>query len=333
MNTSLGHIFDSPVEPDSGSALPNVINQQHEPATFVSVIVPVYNDHQGLRRCLAQLEQQTYPRDRFEVIVVDNDSDPGTEIQGVVAQFAQAHYVYEAVPGSYAARNRGIQVARGEAIAFTDADCVPEPDWIAQGLAVLRSHPHCGLVAGKIEVRVDGTKRSNAVQLYESLTALTQKKFVEQDHYGATANVLTWRHVIEAVGCFDQTLKSSGDVEWGQRVYGAGYQQVYAPQARVSHPARASFAQLRQQAIRHAGGFYDLQQKRCGSSLEKNLAFLKLLLFHLMPPLFFAWRALLNSQFMNLGQKLKVIWVMCFVRCTIVRELFRLRLGGISFRG
>ncbi|NJR70570.1 MAG: glycosyltransferase family 2 protein [Synechococcales cyanobacterium CRU_2_2] len=127
MNTSLGHIFDSPVEPDSGSALPNAINRQHEPAIFVSVIVPVYNDPQGLRRCLAQLEQQTYPRDRFEVIVVDNDSDPVAEIQGVVAQFAQARYVYEAVPGSYAARNRGIQVARGRRSPLPMPTACPSP--------------------------------------------------------------------------------------------------------------------------------------------------------------------------------------------------------------
>ncbi len=303
---------------------------------FVSVIVPVYNDHRGVRRCLEQLEQQTYGREHFEVIVVDNDSDNAAEIQGVVAQFPQAQYVHEATPGSYAARNRGIQVARGEAIAFTDADCVPDLDWITQGLTMLRSHPHCGLVAGSIEVMVDGTdgeKRRNAVELYESLTALTQQKFVEQDHYGATANVFTWRRVIDAIGPFDQRLKSSGDVEWGQRVHSAGYQQIYAAEARVRHPARASFEQLRQQAIRHAGGFYDLQQKRCGSALERNLAFLKLLLFHLMPPLFFAWQALLNSQFIDLSQKLKVILVLCFVRFTIVRELFRLKLGGVSFRG
>ena len=302
-------------------------------APFVSVIVPVYNDVQGLKRCLAQLAQQTYDPERFEVVVVDNGSDCAEAIEAIVQQYPQAHYTCEATPGSYAARNRGIQVARGEAIAFTDADCVPALDWLTQGIEALVAHPDCGLVAGNIEMVFEGGQQRNAVQLYESITALTQQKFLEQDHYGATANVFTWRRVIDTVGTFDQALKSSGDVEWGQRVYGAGYEQFYAPDARVVHPARASLQQLRRQAIRHAGGFYDLQQKRCGSNLEKNIAFLKLLLFHLMPPVVFAGRALLDAQFISMGQKIKVVLVLCFVRFTIARELFRLRFGGASFRG
>ena len=109
------------------------------------------------------------------------------------------------MPGSYAARNRGIEVAEGEVLAFTDADCVPAADWIEAGVAALRSQPNCGLAAGAIEVVMGNPQ--HPVELFESVMALSQQKFVAQDHYGATANVFTWATVFEQVGRFNPSAK------------------------------------------------------------------------------------------------------------------------------
>jgi len=95
---------------------------------FVSVIIPVYNDPERLKTCLQALEEQTYPQSSYEVIVVDNGSDES--IEPIVTEFNQAKAGYEPHPGSYAARNKGLSLARGEVIAFTDADCIPALDWI-----------------------------------------------------------------------------------------------------------------------------------------------------------------------------------------------------------
>src|SRR5262245_46024865 len=111
-------------EPARGSPLP-----------FVSVIIPVYNNPDGLRRCLHALEAQTYPKSRYEIIVVDNGSD--TPPADMVRAFDRVTLLEEAVPSSYAARNRGLAQARGEVIAFTDSDCIPAPDWLAHGVANL----------------------------------------------------------------------------------------------------------------------------------------------------------------------------------------------------
>ncbi|MBO1348747.1 MAG: glycosyltransferase family 2 protein [Hormoscilla sp. GUM202] len=99
---------------------------------LVSVIIPVYNDAEPLRTCLECLENQTYPKESYEVIVVDNASQSDTA--SVVNEFSQAMITYEKKPGSYAARNKGISVAKGEIIAFTDADCIPAADWIEKGV-------------------------------------------------------------------------------------------------------------------------------------------------------------------------------------------------------
>ncbi|NJP21006.1 MAG: glycosyltransferase family 2 protein [Hydrococcus sp. CRU_1_1] len=70
----------------------------------------------------------------------------------VVAQFSQAFVTYESFPSSFAARNQGISLAKGDIIAFTDADCIPAIDWIEKGVKNLLFTFNCGLVAGKIEV-------------------------------------------------------------------------------------------------------------------------------------------------------------------------------------
>lgn len=292
------------------------------------MIVPVYNDAERLSDCLACLSAQTYSP--LEMIVVDNGSDDLAAVERVVAQCPLAKMVCEAMPGSYAARNRGIDAAQGEILAFTDADCEPAIDWVEQGVRVLRSHCDCGLVGGAIEIVMNNP--AHPVELYESVMALNQEKFVTQDHYGATANVFTYFEVVEQVGGFNTALKSSGDVEWGQRVFAAGYAQIYASQAVVSHPARSSFAQLARQASRHAGGFYDLRCRPAASWVEGNWIFLKLLGFHLMPPVMFAWKMTFNPELKQLSQKIKVVMTLAFVRWVTVGTLVRLKLGGESER-
>lgn len=87
---------------------------------FVSVIVPVRNDNVRLEQCLRALESKTYPRDRYEVVVVDNGSTQS--VAPVVASYSHARLMHEGRPGSYAVRNAGLLHARGEVVAFTGLD-------------------------------------------------------------------------------------------------------------------------------------------------------------------------------------------------------------------
>ena len=305
----------------------------HQSHPFVSVIIPVFNDAKRLKICLEALEHQTYPQSLYEVIVVDNSSDAGEDIEGVVAQFEVAIASYESTPGSYAARNKGISLAKGEVIAFTDADCIPAPDWIEKGVKNLLSVPNCGLVAGKIEMFFKNPHQLTTVELYESIMVLTQQQeFLEKHQYGATANVFTFRSVIERVGAFDASLKSSGDMEWGQRVASFGYQQLYADDTCVAHPARYSFRELYQRTLRHAGGHYDLQLKRGDSFWKRNALFVLSLVRDLTPPLMFAFNVFLDSRLKSFDQKVRVSLVMFFIRYVSAWEKLRLKFGGVSVR-
>src|SRR5690606_25863401 len=93
-----------------------------------SVIIPVYRDWYRLQLCLNALSHQSFPRDSFEIIVVNNDP---MDIAPVDFKLPiNAMLLVEAKVGSYAARNAAIAVAQGAVLAFTDSDCIPEQDWL-----------------------------------------------------------------------------------------------------------------------------------------------------------------------------------------------------------
>lgn len=293
---------------------------------FVSVIIPVLNDLERLQICLDALEKQTYPKILYEVIVVDNGSLE--KINDTVCNFSKARMTNEKRPGSYAARNKGISIARGDVIAFTDSDCIPAPDWIEKGVNNLLSVSNCGLVGGNVKVFTKNPYNPTAVELFETVVAFPQKHNVHSKKYGATANAFTLRRVIEKVGVFDDKLKSGGDVEWGQRVFSNGYTLVYADDAFVAHPARYSVNELYIKHCRTVGGDYARVKTKSSYPL---INILNSLVIGLMPPVITVFRICSDEKFKRLKgikQKCKVILVFLFVRYVRVWERVRLLLGG-----
>lgn len=274
---------------------------------FISVIIPVLNDTKRLELCLRALEQQTYPKDLYEVIVVDNGSVENTE--ALVKQFTQAAFTQEFQPGSYAARNQGISLAKGEVIAFTDSDCIPAPNWLESGLQQLVSVPNCGLVGGRIAIFFQNPSHPTAIELYDSINYLQQQKYIETYKYGATANLFTFKQVLAEVGLFNSQLKSGGDREWGNRVAALGYSLVYANDSCVAHPARHSLAQLYQKVSRVKQGYRDLKRIN-NRDANYSLNQLKQDLFSLKPPLRTTIHKVWTDQRLRSNkQKLQVFFV------------------------
>jgi glycosyltransferase involved in cell wall biosynthesis len=306
---------------------------QSASSPFVSVVIPVYNDAARLKICLKALANQTYPQSLYEIVVIDNGSDEVEQVEAVVAQYSNAIATQELKPGSYAARNHGLTLTKGEVIAFTDADCVPAADWLEKGVHHLLTTPNCGQVVGKVEIFFENPDRPTPVELYESVTAFPQERLLQQFRGGATANVFTWRKVIEQVGNFNDRLKSNGDLEWGKRVFLAGYQQVYAADVQVGHPARRSLAQLHKRTVRLAGGLYDLSIRQDASLWERNGNFIRLLLSDLVPPVNFIINTFRNPSLGQFRYKVNVSLVFFFVRYISAWEKTRLRFGGVTNRG
>jgi glycosyltransferase involved in cell wall biosynthesis len=241
---------------------------------FVSVVIPVYNDSDRLGRCLQALCQQTYPVDRYEVIVVDNNNTQ--DIKAVCnmysaqasQRFMNIRYEFEGKQGAYAARNRGVRAAQGEIIAFTDADCLPSPQWILQGVKALQS---VGLVAGHIELTFQ-QNCPNAFEYADSAFHLQQWSYAQQD-YAATGNAFTWRWMFDAVGWFDENLSHLGDRHWGQRVHAAGYGVTYSPYAWVAHPARSTLLDLMRKVRFQARAMNSLKPYTGSALLQQLIPF------------------------------------------------------------
>jgi glycosyltransferase involved in cell wall biosynthesis len=232
----------------------------------VSVIVPVYKGGRTLPRLLDALFAQDYPPSRYEVIVVDNGSTDDTPRILAAPRRRGLVRVYEGAPGSYAARNAGVARAAGTILAFTDADCLPAPDWLTQGTLALEKQS-LDVVAGR--VRQARPPRENLIQTIDRLFFLRQSWYVTQG-FGATANLLCKSAVMERVGGFDRRLLSSGDRLFCQQAQKAGFRMGYGHEAVVDHEIRATLSGLARKEFRLGLGFgqlVGLHQKGQGVSL------------------------------------------------------------------
>lgn len=234
---------------------------------FVSVVVPVLDDLDGLTRCLLALGRQDYPEHLFEVVVVDNGSS--IDLQPAVPPDPRFHLLREERPGSYAARNTGLAFALGDVLAFTDADCSPEPAWLTRGVDSLTVRPGADIVGGAVRLYFRSGRPRGLAEAFEEREAFPQEGYVGQG-WAVTGNMFTWRRSFERVGLFDATLMSRGDADWCQRVTSSGGVIAFSPQSVVLHPARRNMKELLDKSRRTGRGKCD-QQARRGASRRNIL--------------------------------------------------------------
>jgi glycosyltransferase involved in cell wall biosynthesis len=198
-----------------------------------SVIVPCFNSERYLRRCLEALFTQTFPGDRYEVVLIDNNStDRSLEI---ARSFPDLVVLQEEIQSSYSARNRGLRKSRGKMLAFTDSDCEACPTWLEE-IAASLAEPGTALVLGS---------RRNARESYSlAMAADYEAQKVEyvctQDdsslYYGYTGNLAAHREAFERCGLFMQIARGADTVFVSTvlKTYGPGSVR-YAPKAQVRH--------------------------------------------------------------------------------------------------
>lgn len=233
---------------------------QADDSVSISVVIPVWNDPDRLRMCLEALESQTLGRERFEVIVVDNASTDDTP--AVARSFDRVQLLVEQKKGSYSARNTGVRHARGKYIAFTDADCIPSPGWLANGLARIEEEPDLSVLGGKISLFATEGNSSRPCVNYERLFAFNQQRFVEKWGVAATANLFCSRDLIQAVNGFNESLMSGGDTDFTRRITARGSKLIYVDAAEVSHPTRGTWRAVVAKHLRVESGAWDRARGR-----------------------------------------------------------------------
>jgi len=218
----------------------------------ISVIIPHHEDPGALQGALAALAAQRGDGIGFEVLVVDNGSAvPPAE---VCAGFPAVRLLHEPTPGPGPARSRGAAAARAAVLAFLDADCRPDPGWIA---AIDRAFadPAAEIVGGDVRIAPADPARLTVVEAYESVFGYRQKLYIERDGYAATCNMAVRRDIFAAVGPF-AGIGTAEDMDWGRRATARGYRHAYLPGMRVRTPARPDFAALARKWDRHLAHFW-----------------------------------------------------------------------------
>lgn len=291
---------------------------------FVSVIIPVYKDWYRLALCLNSLVLQSYGLESFEIIVVNNCPDDQVPDGFYIPE--NCRVISESKPGSYAARNAGIRLATGEVIAFTDSDCIPHVDWIANGIRGLVANADFSRIAGRIKLYFN-SDRLNTAELYEKIYAFNQDIYVKNDGTGVTANLFTYAHVFNYVGLFNDSLLSGGDYEWSVRARNDGFKIKYCEDAVVSHPARNDMEELIIKAKRVGGG-----QAGFSSIKRNSINTILRFIYDLRPPVKSFILILAKGKDLHIGQKLLVAYVRYYLSVITAREKLKVSLGKVAQR-
>ena len=283
---------------------------------YVSIIIPVYHDWHRLGMALDALGHQTWCKDRFEILVVNND--PADPFPKTFLEKQNLQLLYEKKSGSYAARNTGIRSAKGDLLGFCDADCIPDRDWIEKAVECFLERPDCFRAAGKIKLIFRNQSRLSPAELHESVFAFRQDAYAK-DGLSTTANMFAWRHVFDSVGMFDEILLSGGDLQWGQRAQSAGFDIVYCPEAIVKHPARKSIGELMDKTKRICSGYIRIHD----ADIRKNPLTAFYHGFCMIKPPVKAGTMIFASKKLKLGQKVTLYFLEYFLKLVQFTEYLK----------
>ena len=204
---------------------------------MISVIIPAYNAERTLPYTLRALQNQTLPRDLYEIIVVDDSSTDGT---AAVAREFGVRYRIQNKEGPAAARNLGVRASRGEIILFTDSDCIPKEDWIEKMVKPFEDPQVAGVMGRYLTRQKEPCARFTQLEFEERFRII--RNFDRIDLVPSFAAAFR-RPVFEEVGGFDchYPLANNEDVELSYKIASRGYKMVFADDAVVYHRHPASW--------------------------------------------------------------------------------------------
>lgn len=222
-------------------------------APDITVVLCTFNRAQWLPGVIASLaNQRTEGAFSYELLIVDNasiDSTPHVAQSEVANANLPMHYVCEDTPGVSAARNRGIQEARGEWVAFCDDDQLADPQWLAE-LFELARRKECRVVGGAVHLvrtNQDTDGQSLGDSANERLSSYLEnllapggrsqrvKRFSRRDALNS-GNQMVHRTVFGQVGVYNESCREGGeDTDWFLRLIAAGIEAWFTPTAVMRH--------------------------------------------------------------------------------------------------
>lgn len=231
---------------------------------FVSIVVPTFNRPGPLAACLGALAELSYPRDRFEVLIVDDGSPvPPHELVARYAGQLDASVIVQANAGPASARNHGAAKARGELLAFTDDDCAPASDWLTALAREYRRAPECAL-GGRTVNGLPGNVYATASQLLIDYLYGYFNRDPQQARFFASNNFAVPAEAFREMGGFDTSypLAAGEDRDFCDRWVSAGRCLRYVPEAIVFHRHALGARTYWRQHFNYGRGAYYFHQGR-----------------------------------------------------------------------
>jgi glycosyltransferase involved in cell wall biosynthesis len=223
----------------------------------LSVIVPVWNGEKTLSFCLEALAGQTVAEDKYEVIIIDDGSTDRTA--KIADQFSVVYHRQEN-QGPAAARNKGVSLAKGGLVFFTDADCAPDPDWLKEMTAPF-SDPEVAAAKGTYRTEQKGiVARFSQLEFEERFAMLAKQSSIDMvDTYSAGFR----KEIFQALGGFDTRFPEANneDTEFSYRMAEQGHCMVFAPRAVVRHLSHPDSI-LRYFRLKFSRGFWRMMVYR-----------------------------------------------------------------------
>jgi GT2 family glycosyltransferase len=219
-----------------------------------SVVVPTFERPAQLAKCVESLARLDYPRERFEVLIVDDGSERAP--REVVERFDGAldvRLLEQENRGPAAARNLGARHARGEFLAFTDDDCEPEPAWL-RAFASRFAEESARVVGGRTTNALDSNPYSETSQLIIEVVYEHFNRDSSEARFFASNNFAVHAESFRAVGGFDEAFRTSEDREFCARWRSRGLGLAYEPCASVRHSHDLTLGSLWRQHFGYGRG-------------------------------------------------------------------------------
>ena len=196
-----------------------------------SVIVPAFNAEDKLPACLGALRDQSMHGKDYELILVDDGSSDDTS---KIARQFNVKYIYQSNRGPAAARNRGAYEAKGEIILFTDADCIPDRNWIHEMVLPFEDPEVVGVKGAYKTRQTQLTARFVQAEFEDRYDLLQRQASIDMiDTYSAAFK----KDIFQEMGGFDESfpVANNEDTEFSYRLAAAGHKLVFNPRAFVYH--------------------------------------------------------------------------------------------------
>ena len=200
---------------------------------MISVIISAYNAASTIRDTIEALLNQNYPKNKYEIIVVDDGSKDDTI--KIVKSYKKVRLIQQKHKGPAAARNLGAKKARGSILLFTDSDCIPSKNWIRDMIEPLKNSEIVG-VSGTYKTlnKESIVARFVGYEIARNHEMMKKQKYID---FVGSYSAAYRKDIFLKFGGFDESfpIASGEDPELSFRIAKAGYKMVFQPKAYVYH--------------------------------------------------------------------------------------------------